>query len=87
MTVSIMLRKIAQKVLPSQSFMQTTQRFQSLNRIHHLRSSSTAATFAKVATPASTPTIADVLVEMTFVDPKGARRKVKGMVGKSFVYL
>jgi hypothetical protein len=82
MTVSIMLRQIAKKVLSFQSFVQTTEGFQSLNQTQYLRSSSTAATFAKVAAPASTPTIADVLVEMTFVDPKGARRKVKGMVGK-----
>ena len=78
-----MLRHVTKKVLTSQSFVRSTahQQLQSLNTLQ-LRSSSTAATFAKVASPASTPTIADVLVELTFVDPKGARRKVKGRVGK-----
>ena len=82
-----MLRQIAKKALPCHSFEQTTQRFQSFNRTQYLRSSSTAATFAKAAAPASTPTIADVLVEMTFVDPKGARRKVKGMVGRCYIFI
>jgi hypothetical protein len=49
-----------------------------------MSSPSVAATFAKAATPAATPTIEDLLVEITVVDPQGARRKIKGMVGTSF---
>jgi hypothetical protein len=49
----------------------------------NMSSETTAPTYAKAAT-SNTPTISDVLVELTFVDPKGARRKVKGMVGTYF---
>ena len=80
-----MLRQIARKVLPCQSFVKSAQRFESLNR-SYLRTSSTAATFAKAASPAATSTVLDVLVEMTFVDPKGARRKVKGIVGEYCIF-
>jgi hypothetical protein len=77
-----MLRQLSKKVIRCQVFTQNTHRLQSVQSgWHQLRSSSTAATFAKEASPTLSPTIADVLVDMTFVDPKGARRKVKGMVG------
>ena len=79
-----MLRQIANKAFTCKSYVLNTQQRQALNRLHFRPQSSTAATFAKVASPALTPTIADVLVEITLVDPKGARRKVKGMVGKFF---
>jgi hypothetical protein len=36
-----------------------------------------------VPPPTTTSTIDDVLIDLTFVDPSGARRKVKGIVGKS----
>lgn len=46
--------------------------------------SSIAATFANAASPSVTPTIEDLLIEIVLVDPKGARRKIKGMVGTFF---
>jgi hypothetical protein len=78
-----MLRHITKRIIPCQTFARRTERFQALHNPLQFRASSIAATFAKEASPASTPTIADILIEMTFVDPKGARRKVKGMAGKS----
>jgi hypothetical protein len=75
-----MFRQIAKKVIQSQSPVPNAQAM--MRVVHRTMSSSIAATFANSASPASTSTIADILVDMTFVDPKGARRKVKGMVGK-----
>jgi hypothetical protein len=89
-----MLRQITKKLIQNKAIQRTQQLQQqlSLNRLNNngnnncmmmIRSmSSISATYAKAATPSpTTPTIADVIVELTFVDPKGARRKVKGMVG------
>ena len=36
--------------------------------------------------PEGVPTVKDVLIDLTFVDPSGARRKVKGVIGKSFFF-
>jgi len=33
------------------------------------------------AAAAATPSVKDVLINLTFVDPSGARRKVKGLIG------
>lgn len=40
----------------------------------------TAARAWSAAAPA--PSVKDLLIDLTFVDPSGARRKVKGLVGK-----
>ena len=32
--------------------------------------------------PAAVPSVKDLLINLTFVDPSGARRKVKGLIGK-----
>ena len=37
--------------------------------------------YAAAAAPAVVPTVHDLLIDLTFVDPSGARRAVKGMVG------
>jgi len=42
-----------------------------------MSSSSTAAAAAPV------PSVKDLLIDLTFVDPSGARRKAKGIIGKS----
>ena len=34
---------------------------------------------------AATPTVKDLLISLTFIDPSGARRKVNGLVGKKNV--
>lgn len=40
------------------------------------------------AAPAATaaPSVKDLLIDLTFVDPGGARRKVKGVIGKFSVF-
>jgi hypothetical protein len=44
---------------------------------------STTRTFS-AAPPAAVaqPSVMDLLIDLTFVDPSGARRKAKGMIGK-----
>ena len=32
--------------------------------------------------PASVPSVKDLLINLTFVDPSGARRKAKGIIGE-----
>lgn len=34
------------------------------------------------APAATTPSVKDLLIDLTFVDPSGARRKIKGVIGK-----
>jgi hypothetical protein len=32
--------------------------------------------------PAAVPSVRDLLIDLTLVDPSGARRKIKGVIGK-----
>jgi hypothetical protein len=36
---------------------------------------------------AAAPSVKDILIDLTFVDPSGARRKAKGMIGTCIIYL
>jgi hypothetical protein len=78
-----MFRLLSKKLIQSSRYVVVPPATTLANR---QMTSSVAATFAKAASPASTPTIEDLLVEITLVDPNGARRKIKGMVGKCFTY-
>jgi len=37
---------------------------------------------SSTAPAATTPSVKDILIDLTFVDPSGARRKAKGIVGE-----
>lgn len=39
------------------------------------------ASVQRFSTAAAAPSVKDLLIDLTFVDPSGARRKAKGMIG------
>lgn len=49
---------------------------------HNIRFMSSVAIDAAAAATA-VPSTKDILVNLTLVDPSGARRQIKGMIGKS----
>lgn len=42
---------------------------------------------SNAASTEATPSVKDLLINLTFIDPSGARRKATGMVGKYLFYL
>ena len=46
------------------------------------RFAAVARVMSSAAAPASTPSVKDILIDLTFVDPSGARRKAKGIIGE-----
>jgi len=41
-----------------------------------------ARVMSSTAPAATTPSVKDILIDLTFVDPSGARRKAKGIIGE-----
>lgn len=41
------------------------------------------ASFSSSSTASTTPTVHDLLINLTIVDPSGARKKIKGIIGKT----
>jgi hypothetical protein len=44
---------------------------------------SSSSSIASTVTKSSVPSVHDVMIKLTFVDPSGARRQVPGLIGKS----
>lgn len=75
-----MFRSVAQRVLATTHYVASKPG--SMGTLAGSSSATTKFFSSAAAAPAQTPTVQDVLIDLTFIDPSGARRKVKGLIGK-----
>jgi hypothetical protein len=69
-----------QKLIPN--FLATTVRFEASPRLFSAAPATPTTLAASATDKTSIPSVKDVLIDLIFIDPSGARRKVKGMIGE-----
>jgi len=77
---------LSSSTVPSQARFKIMFRFIAKKAVQQQRFAASRVMMSSTAAPpavaAATPSVKDLLIDLTFVDPSGARRKAKGIIGE-----